>query len=256
MVLFLKSMSTHYFGHMQLRSRLYTAYGLIIFIVSSVFFLLPQLVLAQRRSWHRTALRFNAPWAWVYFPLLFFRVKINKKYVPSKNQQYILCANHFSFLDIPSTPLIGIPFKYIGKSSVQRIPVFGYMFKKIHIAVDREKLKSRVSSYVQSAAEVSSGFNVLFFPEGGIKSEEPPKMVPFRDGAFRLAIEKRVAILPLAIHNNYRILPDDNKFQLRNYPIQITVLNPIHPTDPAYSNVDDLKKKVYDIIQTELNENR
>ncbi len=237
-----------------LLSRIYTIYALFMFAVTSIFFLLPQLVLAQRRNWHQSALSFNHPWAEVYFRLLFLSIQVDKKYKPRKDEQYIICSNHFSYLDIPVMPLIGITFKYIGKSSVKNIPIFGYMFKKIHVMVDRGNLKSRANSIKQASEEINAGFNVVFYPEGGVKSTKPPEMVNFRDGAFRLAVEHDLPVLPVVLHDNYKILPDDGKYLLNNHKLRISILEPIKPPEEVQEKAAWLKDNVSATIQKELND--
>lgn len=233
-------------------SILHTGYAFIVFVISCIFFLVPQILLANNRKFHPIALKFNTPWARVYFTLLFFNYKVHRQYRPKKGEQYIICANHFSYLDIPVMPLIGIPFKYIGKSSVSSIPVFGYMFKKIHIMVDRDKLRSRVNSFMQASAEIADGFNIVFFPEGGVKTQNPPQMVSFRDGAFRLALERNIQILPVVLQDNYKILPDDQGFRLRYHRMRLTIMDPIRTDDPSYRSIESLRNETQKRIQEEL----
>lgn len=235
-------------------SRLYTIYAVIIFLMTCVIFLLPQLIMAQRITWHHAAVRINYYWAWTFFRLLFVPIRIHFPEGFDKKQQYILCANHFSYLDIPTMPLLGIPFKFIGKSSVARVPIFGYMFKKIHVMVNRESVRSRANSMKRAQEALIQGFNMCFFPEGGIKAIHPPEMVTFRDGAFRLSTELKYSILPVVLHTNYRLLPDDGNLSLRYHTIHIDVLPPIPPTGDDEEAVKNLRDQTYKTIQDRLNQ--
>lgn len=229
----------------------HTIWAFIMFVGTAIFFLLPQILVAGNPKWHKWALKFNNPWSRVYFALIFFNLRIRKKHQPKPGQQYIICSNHFSYLDIPVMPVVGFPFKYIGKSSIQKIPVFGYMFKKIHIKVNRESLKSRAGSLLQCRKEIENGFSVTFFPEGGIKSTNPPKMVKFRDGAFRLAVETGLPVLPVVMHDNYKIYSEERPL-LRHGQMRVSVLDPIYPKSSEEESINLLKEKTYKVIQSEL----
>jgi 1-acyl-sn-glycerol-3-phosphate acyltransferase len=234
-------------------SKLYTIYAGLAFGFTCIFFLLPQLILAQRTAWHYLALQINYAWAWTYIKLLFMPVNIRVPDGFDKKKQYIICTNHFSFLDIPTTNLLGIPFKFIGKSSVAKAPIFGYMFKKIHVMVNRESVRSRANSMIRAHDALSNGFSMCFFPEGGIKTTNPPHMVVFRDGAFRLSTELGYPILPVALHTNYKALPDDGKLRLSWSPINITILDPIYPLSTnEEEEIPRLRQATYDAIKNSL----
>ncbi len=234
-------------------ARLYSVYAMLLFVVTSVFFLLPQLIMAQNRKWHTMALYMNYYWAKTYFFLLFIKLEVVRKYKPERENGYIICANHFSYLDIPIAVLIPIPFKFIGKSSVRKIPVLGYMFRKIHVMVDRESLMSRAKSIKEVTNELLDGFNMMFFPEGGVKTKDPPSMAKFRDGAFRLAVEHNLPILPVVLHDNYKVLPDNGKYLLYNHKIRISILEPIYPKSNVENEIGNLRDQVFQLIQNELN---
>jgi 1-acyl-sn-glycerol-3-phosphate acyltransferase len=233
-------------------ARLYSIYGGILFLFTSIIFLLPQIILAQKTKWHPWALRINFLWAWTLLSLMLMPVRIQWSQKIDKKKQYILCSNHFSFLDIPANYLLGLSFKYIGKSSIAKAPIFGYMFKKIHIMVNRESMRSRGESMQRAKDALSLGFNMCFFPEGGIRSENPPKMVPFRDGAFRLACEFNHPILPVALIRNHKIFPDDERYLVFRHPIEIIVGDPIYPTGKNEDDIKKLKIATFEAIQMNL----
>ena len=178
--------------------------------------------------------------------------RIEWEFKPKKDQQYILCANHFSYLDIPSMGLISIPFKFIGKSSLTTIPLFGFMYNRLHITVNRSSLKSKKESLTKSRKAAKDGFNLAFFPEGGIVTPSPPKMSPFKDGAFVLASEQQIPILPIVFLDNFKILPDDNQFLLKRRCCRIKILSPIFPKSSDKSCMEELKSITYAQIQSEI----
>jgi 1-acyl-sn-glycerol-3-phosphate acyltransferase len=200
---------------MKLLLRIYSIYVYLIFIVAFILFIPVILLLSQKRSVHKSALKINTYWSRFFFHLIFIPVRYRFEEKLDKKKNYIFCANHFSYLDIPVVAGLPLPFKFIGKSSITRVPIFGYMFKKLHITVNRENIKSRGESLKRSLEALQNDFNVFFFPEGGILTKTPPEMVSFKDGAFRLAVEQSVPIVPVTLPDNYKILPDDESYLLR-----------------------------------------
>ena len=87
--------------------------------------------------------KLNRIWSKLFFGMLFFKVKIENRNHLKESEQFIFVSNHFSYLDIPVLGLIPFDLVFIGKSSLAKVPLFGYMFKNLHIAVYRNSLKSR-----------------------------------------------------------------------------------------------------------------
>ena len=134
---------------------------------------------------------------------------------------------------------------------MEKIPLFGFMYRKLHITVDRSKLTSRYSSYTRSLKALEEGKSLVIFPEGGIITTQPPRMSRFKDGAFRLAIEKQIAIVPVTLPYNWIILPD-NAMVLRPGRISLIFHEPIDPTGYTVQDIDHLKMQVFNIVEQEL----
>jgi len=237
---------------MILLRRIYSFYALFIFLG---FFLLlyPFFYLfLQRKSWYVHAHQVNRIWGiFVYFFCFIpyrpeFRFKLDKKH------SYVYCANHTSFIDIP-TLYMSIPgtFSFIGKISLGKVPLFGYMYSRLHILVDRKSPQSRVDSLKKAAAIIDAGGSISIFPEGTIPRENP-KMIEFKDGAFRLAIEKQIPIVPVTIVNNWLILPDDGKYLPRIKPCKLIFHEPISTVGWGLDRVKELKEITFGIISNEL----
>lgn len=97
---------------------------------------------------------------------------------------------------------------FLGKSELLNYPFLRTYFKKLHIPVFRnDKLKS-AKSFIQAKNAVKKGWSLMIFPEGGIPDEDLPKMVPFKEGAFKLAKNLKIPILPITFTNNYKLLTD------------------------------------------------
>jgi 1-acyl-sn-glycerol-3-phosphate acyltransferase len=236
---------------------LHTYYGLfvfgLLFALLFPFFLIPIFFPTQ---FHLVGI-INRWWAKGLFTLVFlpYEVVCMAKLDPKK--QYIFCPNHFSYLDIPVMGLNPINAIFVGKSEMESVPVFGYMYRKLHITVDRSNLKSRMNTIVRSMQAIDEGKSLIIFPEGGIVSKNPPHMVKFKDGAFRTAIEKQISIVPVSIPFNWLILPDSETLRLHRGKIKVIFHQPVEVSEYTLEHIDELKKRVHDIIQTELsNENR
>jgi 1-acyl-sn-glycerol-3-phosphate acyltransferase len=140
----------------------------------------------------------------------------------------------------------------VGKSAIEKIPLFGFMYRNLHITVDREKLSSKYSTFTRSLAALDQGKSLVIFPEGGMVTHMPPHMGRFKDGAFRAAIEKQIEIVPVTIPYNWIILPDSKYLLLHWKPLKLIFHEPVNPSEYTLKEVDVLKEKVYTIIDTEL----
>ncbi|MEQ9303101.1 MAG: lysophospholipid acyltransferase family protein [Marinoscillum sp.] len=232
--------------------RPFTIYAVFVFALTCIVIIPTLVLLAQRQQWHLVALRLHEYWAMVFFKLV-LPVEVVGKEKLVIGRQYIFCANHFSYLDIATFYLVH-PLKFMGKSSLTKIPLFGYFFKKIHIPVNRSSARSRAKSMARTKSELDAGFSVAFFPEGGImvKHENLPYMVPFKDGAFKIACEKNIPIVPVSMVYNFKILPDQSPIGFYRHPCKVIIHDPIFPQSDNDHEARRMKEQVFDIIQTEL----
>ncbi len=222
--------------------------------MASFFFLLivPLIICTPFKKLHRIALWLNYLWAWGFFRMAFIPVKTIWEFEPKSSEKYILCANHFSYIDIPALGLFPKPFKFVGKSQLAKIPLFGFMYKRIHITVNRSSFKSRANSLSKAKRELANGYNIGFFPEGGIRSANFPKMERFKEGAFILSTETNTPIIPITFHNNYKILPDDEVLEMRRRTCKIIYHHPIYPNGNGNEQIKQLKQEVFRVIQSSL----
>jgi 1-acyl-sn-glycerol-3-phosphate acyltransferase len=231
---------------------LYTVYAFILFVLAFLLlfplFLIP---IAFPKLFKLVGV-INRIWAWIYFPIigLPWHVEYRQKLDPTK--RYIFCPNHFSYLDIAIMGLNSHNTIFVGKSQMEKIPLFGYMYRHLHITVDRDKLSSKYSTFTRSLAALDAGKSLVIFPEGGIVTHRPPTMGRFKDGPFRAAIEKQVQLVPVTIPYNWIILPDTKYLRLHWKPMKLIFHEPIDPANYTLKDVDTFKEKVYHIIDTEL----
>ena len=230
---------------------IHTYYGLTIFGILFILFLPLLLIPILLPKQFQLIGIFNRWWAKSLFVFTFLPYKAECRLKLDPSKQYIFCPNHFSYLDIPTLGLNPINTIFVGKSEMENIPLFGFMYSRLHITVDRSKLKSKFTTLQRSLKALEEGKSLVIYPEGGIITQHPPQMVKFKDGAFRAAIEKQIAVVPVTIPYNYIIMPDPPKYL---YPQKIVVIfhEPIETKGMNFENVDELKQRVFEVILTEL----
>ena len=230
---------------------LHTGYGVVIFTILFILILPLLLIPIVFKRQFRLIGIFNRWWARLLFILIGMPYKVEYHFTLDPDKQYIFCPNHFSYLDIPTMGLNRHDTIFVGKSSIGKVPVFGYMYNRLHITVDRSKLKSRYTSLLQAMEAIDEGKSLVIYPEGGILTKNPPQLGPFKEGAFRVAIEKQIPIVPVTIPYNWIILPD-NEFLLRWRPVKVVFHKPIDTTGLTLNDTDFLKSTLYDTITGEL----
>jgi len=98
---------------------------------------------------------------------------------------------------------------------------------------------------------------MIIFPEGGIADDYPPKLQPFKNGPFRLAIEAKIPIIPVTSLNTWKVLWDNGtKYGSRPGICHIFVHQPIETAHLTVDDADDLRDQVYGIFSKSLKNNR
>ncbi|HAH37666.1 MAG TPA: 1-acyl-sn-glycerol-3-phosphate acyltransferase [Algoriphagus sp.] len=230
---------------------IYSVYAGLLFIGSFLAIFPFFLICIWIPGWQRFGRKINRYWAKVYFTLIFLPVHMEKKCKLEKGKPYLFLANHFSYLDIAMMGFIPGDVQFVGKASIRKAPLFGYYFKKLHIAVDRSRLKSRAETMRRAGLALDNGSSIVLFPEGGIYSTQPPQMVPFKNGAFRLAVEKQIPIIPVTLSFNHLILPEGKGLLLNLKRAKMVLHEAILPT--VEDTEDSLKEKCFEVIQAQLN---
>src|SRR5690554_3480131 len=125
-----------------------------------------------------------------------------------KGVSYMFVANHTSMTDIMlmfySTKN---PFVFVGKKELAKFPLFGFIYKRTCILVDRSNNKSRVEAFRNAERRLNEGLSICIFPEGGVPSDYDLILDNFKDGAFRLAIEHQIPLAPMTFHDKKKRLP-------------------------------------------------
>lgn len=184
------------------------------------------------------------------FILLLVRVRTKGKGLLDRKQVYIFVSNHRSLLDIPACAL-STPhtFRYLSKVELTKIPLFGYIIRKLYITVSRKSKEDRARSMSSMVQSLNDGISIYIYPEGTRNKTEKP-LSEFYDGAFRLALETGLPIAVLTICNSGKLLHNTH---LRPGTMECVWGNPIQIKDN--DTIDSLKKQVYSMMLNHLQEN-
>ncbi|GGG36172.1 hypothetical protein GCM10010976_04840 [Bizionia arctica] len=128
--------------------------------------------------------------------------KIEREETPDPNKSYMFVANHTSMADI-MLMLVSVknPFVFVGKQELAKIPLFGFFYKRTCILVDRTSERSRKAVFLRAQNRLKQGASICIFPEGGVP-EEDVFLDTFKDGAFRLAINHQIPVVPMTFLDN------------------------------------------------------
>jgi 1-acyl-sn-glycerol-3-phosphate acyltransferase len=190
-------------------------------------------------------------WAKIFFVLALMPIDIEYETPIDPKRTYIYVGNHFSYLDVALVQWILSEYSaFIGKASVKKVPLVGYMFRKLHIQVDRSEKDSRAKALQRSIRALKSGRNLLIFPEGGIYAKDFPHMhQPFKDGAFKMAIDQQVPLVPISFLNNYKLMPG---VLLKPGRVRIFIHKPIETKGLTNNDLGMINEEIFKVIQTKL----
>lgn len=169
-----------------------------------------------------------------------------------KGKSYMFVANHTSMTDIMLMfHATKNPFVFVGKKELAKIPLFGYIYKRTCILVDRGNNKSRVEAFRRAEIRLNEGLSVCIFPEGGVPDDLSILLDEFKDGAFRLAIEHQIPIAPMTFHDNKKRFPY-SFFIGSPGKMRAKVHKLISTANLTLENRKELKKETRDVILNEL----
>ncbi|NII82453.1 1-acyl-sn-glycerol-3-phosphate acyltransferase [Pedobacter sp. SG908] len=144
-------------------------------------------------------------------------------------------------------------FHFMGKDELLSNPVLGIFFKTIDIAVNRDSKISAFKAFKKAGENLEKGMSLIIFPEGKIDDHYPPKLGEFKNGPFRLAIDKNIPLVPVSITDVWKINWDDGaKYGSKPGICDIYVHKPINTLTLADIDSDVLKEKVYRLIDSKL----
>ena len=226
---------------------LYLVWGLVVFIAFMLlmfpFIILIQLLFKGKKvqALSFTCLRI---WAKAVAILCLYRIKIKNREVVDTSKSYIYVCNHGSYLDAISVVLAAPQaFKPLGKIEMVKAPIFGILYKKLVVMLDRKSPESRAASVQALKVEIAAGQSIFIFPEGTMNTTDE-LLGNFYDGAFRIAIETQTPLVPMVLINAKALLPRKAPLQVKPGTITCLFLPPVQVTGFGLEDVERLKATV------------
>ncbi|MBK9146507.1 MAG: 1-acyl-sn-glycerol-3-phosphate acyltransferase [Flavobacteriales bacterium] len=231
----------------------YKCWFVFVFFSSLVLLYVPFRILLYTPQRYYKAFRLKRVWASYLAYASGVPPRIVSK-APLPEPPYVICCNHSSYIDIIQMYNV-IPryFLFIGKYELLKWPLFNMFFKGMNIAVNRSDRGGAAKAFRKAAQAIDRGTSIAIFPEGTIPAYAP-RMKPFKDGAFKLAIEKQVPIVPVTFVDHWRLFGEPLELFARARPgIARVVIHDSLPT-AGLGEADQagLRKRVYEVIEGPL----
>lgn len=183
-----------------------------------------------------------------------WRFRTSGARLANPRRPYVVVSNHESFTDILLISLLPWEMKWMSKIELLRIPVLGWDMRLAgDIPVDRADRRSAVKALQLSRAVLGRKVSVMIFPEGTRSADG--EMLPFKDGAFRLAVDAGVPILPLALAGTGTALRKHD-WRFGRAIAEVKVLEPVETTGLTTADIPALRDKVVAQIKAARDELR
>lgn len=165
---------------------------------------------------------------------------------PKKN--YIILSNHTSNLDIPMlTAGLPILFYYVAKKEMQKIPFLGWIMTAAGIIfIDRTNKMKAIRSMRKAGSKIKKGKSVMIFPEGTFDGSNG--LLPFKKGAFHLAMHADSDILPVAIVNAEEVWPEHTALKLKSANVELRIGKVISTKNLTKEGIDAIALKTRESI--------
>lgn len=232
--------------------KLYRAWVLFVFTFFMLLFL-PGILIPALFGPRAVAVTFffMKLWSWVFSKLNFIPYEMIGREKIDRHKAYIYISNHTSSLDLPGIAMtIKGQFRPLAKKELLKVPVFGWITRATCVVVDRSSVQSRKRSMDFLKKILGLGISILVFPEGTQNRSADP-LLPFHDGAFRIAVETGQPILPMAVVGAGRLMPP-KQFFIQPGKIKIVVLDEVPTAGLTLSDLPALKEKIFGLIRDEV----
>lgn len=234
----------------EILGRVFALWAMIIFVGSLLVVFLPIWLTGLWPEPKRTVYVFKIFNVWMKFFFVCSGVKriFTGKDNFKKGKNYVVVCNHNSFMDVPlASPGIPGANKTIAKMEMAKIPLFGMIYKRGSVLVNRKSEESRRNSFSKMKEVLNMGLHMCIYPEGTRNKTLQP-LQRFHDGAFKLAIETQKPVIPAVIFYTQKVLPQKffffwpHQVQMHFLP-EVSVVN---------KNSQQLKEEVFDLMKNYL----
>ena len=192
-------------------------------------------------------------WADLFFFLTGIKYREIDETAHDPGREYVFVSNHISYMDIPMMMKVFRQqhFRILGKSSMNKIPLFGAIYKKGTVSVNRESPEERIKSVRKLIEFVNKKISVFICPEGTFNMTHKP-LKEFYNGAFRIAIETQKPIKPVLFLDTYDRLNYRSIFSLNPGRCRAVYLPETCTEGFTIEDLERLKTKIYQQMETAL----
>ena len=192
-------------------------------------------------------------WGRIIIRALLLPVKVEGREHLEKGHSYVFVANHQGAFDIFLIyGFLGRNFKWMMKHQLRKIPFVGFACERSHqIFVDKRGPSKIRKTYEDARNILKEGYSVTVFPEGA--RTFTGHMATFKKGAFALADELQLPVVPLTINGSFRVLPRMRGFNFVSWhPLSLTIHQPIYPVGQGAENIEATLRQSYDSVMSAL----
>lgn len=190
-------------------------------------------------------------WSRIIIRTSLLHVEVNGRENIPCNTSCVFTANHQGAYDIfLICGYLNVELRWMMKRSLEKIPFFGTACKHAgEIFVDKGSNGKVLSTYRNAEHALKEGASIMVFPEGA--RTKNGHMLPFHRGAFALADELQLPVIPMTINGSYDILPkqQDGKF-IKRHTLSLTIHKPIYPISKGNDNINWLTEESYKVINS------
>ena len=192
-------------------------------------------------------------WGWLIVRIFLLPVKVEGKGLIEHDQSYVFVANHQGAFDIFLIyGFLGRNIRWMMKHQILKIPFVGTACKSSRqIIIDKRGPKRIKASYDQAREILKEGVSLMVFPEGA--RTFTGHMGHFTRGAFMLADELQLPVVPITINGSFNVMPRTNDWHFVNWhPLSITVHQPIYPIGEGSTNIASTMTDSYSTVMADL----
>ncbi len=192
-------------------------------------------------------------WDNAWLALIGIRSSIVYESAVDPGRQYVFVSNHISYLDIPMIlqAVTRDSLRILGKAEMAKWPVFGFIYSRAVVMVDRSSVQGRSRSVRELKSALANEVSVFIFPEGTFNETGRP-LKDFYDGAFRIAIEMQTAVQPILFLDTFDRMHYSTLFSLRPGRTRAVFLPAVEVEGLGPADVGVLKARVYSQMEEGL----
>ncbi len=225
----------------------------VTFLIVAIFINISYKLVANKdpKKWYtqtciRSALKSAATIARV-------KIKVQGLHNIPKDQNYVVTANHKSYIDIPiHSYVFGDNLAFVSKPSIFDLPIAGKWMRLMNcVALDRDSDREAAKAIMTGIKNIKNGYNYVIFLEGGRLDMTTSRMVDTKPGALKLASKPKVPIVPVSVDGNHKI---GKRFPWRRTVVKVYIHPPIHYNEYNEMQPSELADKIMKIVNSKITE--